>query len=63
MALGLSESSTQQERIDEYFLACVQRNVGRLLTGYEEEIAIAARDQANYNATEAAAEVLAQAAA
>jgi len=62
MALGLSESSTQQERIDEHFLACVQRTIGRSLTSTEEEIAIAARDQAGYNALEAATEILAHAA-
>lgn len=62
MALGLSESSTQQDRIDEHFLACVQRTIGRSLTSTEEELAIAARDQAGYNAMEAATEILAHAA-
>lgn len=62
MALGLSESSTQQDRIDEHFLACVQRTLGRPLTGDEEGIAIDVRDQGGYNAMEAATEILAQAA-
>ena len=59
MALGLNEGSTQQERIDEHFLACVQRILVRSLTSTEEEIAIGVRDQHGYDATEAATEILA----
>lgn len=62
MALGLSESSTQLERIDEHFLACVQRTLGRSLTSAEEKMAIAVRDQHDYSVMEAATEILAHAA-
>ncbi|WP_273036786.1 hypothetical protein [Massilia timonae] len=61
MALGLSESSTQQDRIDQHFLACVQRTIGRSLTSAEEAMAIDVRDQGGYNAMEAATEILAHA--
>jgi hypothetical protein len=63
MALGLYESSTDQERRDERFLARVEDWVGRPLTFDEEEIAFCMRDQGGYSAKEAATEVLACAAA